>query len=60
MFEPYFDQYTFFASFNGGKPVFVPLHPPPPSHQNPTSDDWKIDFDELRSVEVLDSILCSI
>ena len=50
IFEPYFDQYPFFSGFNGGKPVFVPLHPPAASIQSPTTDDWKIDFDELRSV----------
>ena len=48
MFEPYFDQYLPSVVFNHGKPVYVPLHPPPEDMENTTSDDWKIDFDELR------------
>lgn len=48
MFEPFFDQYLPSVTFNGGKPVYVPLHPPPHSQEKTTSDDWKIDFDELR------------
>lgn len=50
MFEPFFDQYLPSVTFNGGKPVYVPLHPPAHSKTNTTSDDWKIDFDELRYV----------
>lgn len=48
MFEPYFDQYLPSVTFNGGVPVYVPLHPPAPEMSKPTSDDWTIDFDELR------------
>ncbi|KAH7916334.1 PLP-dependent transferase [Hygrophoropsis aurantiaca] len=47
MFEPFFDQYLPSVTFNGGKPVYVPLHPHTEG-DNPTSNDWKIDFDELR------------
>ncbi|PPQ83270.1 hypothetical protein CVT25_004009 [Psilocybe cyanescens] len=48
MFEPFFDQYLPSVTFNGGKPVYVPLHPPKDSLTKPTSDDWTIDIDELR------------
>ncbi|KIP12662.1 hypothetical protein PHLGIDRAFT_113268 [Phlebiopsis gigantea 11061_1 CR5-6] len=47
MFEPFFDQYLPSVVFNAGKCVYVPLHPDP-TKPKPTSDDWKIDFDELR------------
>ena len=49
MFEPFFDQYLPSVVFNGGKPVYVPLHPDQ-TKPKPTSDDWKIDFEELRWV----------
>lgn len=49
MFEPFFDQYLATVVFNGGIPVYVPLHPDR-TKAKPTSDDWKIDFDELRCV----------
>jgi len=48
MFEPFFDQYLPSITFNGGKPVYVPLHPPKPSVKKPTSNDWTIDIDEVR------------
>ncbi|TFK43399.1 pyridoxal phosphate-dependent transferase [Crucibulum laeve] len=48
MFEPFFDQYLPSVTFNGGKPIYVPLHPPPESVKKPTSDDWTIDINELR------------
>ncbi|KAA1466232.1 PLP-dependent transferase [Dentipellis sp. KUC8613] len=48
MFEPFFDQYLPSVTFNGGKPVYVPLHPPAHSKEKQTGNDWKIDFDELR------------
>ncbi|KAH9482394.1 putative aminotransferase C6B12.04c [Psilocybe cubensis] len=48
MFEPFFDQYLPSVTFNGGKPVYVPLHPPKDSLIKPTSNDWTIDVDELR------------
>ncbi|KAH9850709.1 PLP-dependent transferase [Lenzites betulinus] len=47
LFEPFFDQYLPSVTFNGGTPVYVPLHPP--SHSGPhSSSEWSIDFDELR------------
>ncbi|KAF8076262.1 1-aminocyclopropane-1-carboxylate synthase 1 [Lyophyllum atratum] len=48
MFEPFFDQYLPSVTFNGGKPVYVPLHPPSNVQEKMTSDDWTIDFEELR------------
>ncbi|KAG6911721.1 hypothetical protein DXG01_007971 [Tephrocybe rancida] len=48
MFEPFFDQYLPSVTFNGGKPVYVPLHPPTNAEGKATSNDWTIDFDELR------------
>ncbi|KAG5734562.1 hypothetical protein E4T56_gene5527 [Termitomyces sp. T112] len=48
MFEPFFDQYLPSVTFNGGKPVYVPLHPPRDVQGKTTSADWTIDFDELR------------
>jgi kynurenine aminotransferase len=48
MFEPYFDQYFPSVTFNGGKPVYVPLHPPKGTQSVPTSNEWTLDFDELR------------
>ncbi|KZT43032.1 PLP-dependent transferase [Sistotremastrum suecicum HHB10207 ss-3] len=49
MFEPYFDQYLPSVTFNAGTPVFVPLHPPSSANRRSTSDDWTIDFEELRA-----------
>ncbi|KAF4602206.1 hypothetical protein EYR40_005410 [Pleurotus pulmonarius] len=48
MFEPFFDQYLPSVTFNGGKPVYVPLHPPAHDISKPTSNDWTIDIAELR------------
>ena len=48
MFEPFFDQYLPSVTFNGGKPVYVPLHPPTGSSKKPTSNEWTIDLAELR------------
>ncbi|KIL68105.1 hypothetical protein M378DRAFT_8790 [Amanita muscaria Koide BX008] len=48
MFEPFFDQYLPSVTFNGGKPVYVPLHPPPATIAKPTSNDWTMDVNELR------------
>jgi kynurenine aminotransferase len=50
MFEPFFDQYLPSITFNGGKPVYVPLHPVTENKDKPTGHDWVIDFDELRFV----------
>ncbi|KAH7910120.1 PLP-dependent transferase [Hygrophoropsis aurantiaca] len=47
MFEPFFDQYLPGVTFNGGKPVFVPLHPPSGAKTH-NSSEWKIDIAELR------------
>jgi kynurenine aminotransferase len=48
LFEPYFDQFLPSITFNHGVPVYVPLHPPTDFRGGSTSDDWTIDFDELR------------
>ena len=50
MLEPFFDQYLPSVVFNGGKPVYVPLHPPAHSMAKATSNDWTIDLEELRYV----------
>lgn len=50
LFEPFFDQYLPSVTFNGGVPVYVPLHPRTAGVDKPTGRDWVIDFDELRSV----------
>ncbi|KAH7910529.1 PLP-dependent transferase [Hygrophoropsis aurantiaca] len=47
MFEPFFDQYVPGTTFNGGTPVFVPLHPPPGGKTH-NSSEWTVDIDELR------------
>lgn len=50
MFEPFFDQYLPSVTFNGGTPVYVPLHPQKDA-VTPNHSNWKIDFDELRYVD---------
>ncbi|KAI0640887.1 PLP-dependent transferase [Trametes meyenii] len=50
IFEPFFDQYLPSIVFNGGKPVYVPLHPstepaPGTKHGKKT---WNVDFEELE------------
>lgn len=50
MFEPFFDQYLPSIVFNGGKCVYVPLHPPSESKEGATSNDWTIDLEEVRCV----------
>ena len=47
MFEPFFDQYLASVTFNGGIPVYVPLHPPKNGGKH-SEHEWSIDFDELR------------
>jgi kynurenine aminotransferase len=47
MFEPFFDQYLPSVTFNGGVPVYVPLHPPKKDAKS-TASEWTIDFAELR------------
>ncbi|TFK76029.1 PLP-dependent transferase [Pluteus cervinus] len=49
MFEPFFDQYLPSVTFNGGKPVYVPLHPPSKDKAHPSSGDWTIDIKEVRA-----------
>ena len=39
MFEPFFDQYLPSVTFNGGKPVYIPLHPPSHEIPKPTMKD---------------------
>lgn len=39
LIEPFFDIYLPIVEFAGGKPVFVPMHPP----------KWELDPDELRA-----------
>ncbi len=51
MFEPFFDQYLPSITFNAGVTVYVPLHPPASDQKKPSSDDWTIDFDELRHAQ---------
>ncbi|KAF6762355.1 pyridoxal phosphate-dependent transferase [Ephemerocybe angulata] len=48
MFEPFFDQYLPSVTFNGGKPVYVPLHPPTDSKIKSSSNEWTLDIAELR------------
>lgn len=50
LFEPFFDQFLPSIVFNGGIPVYVPLHPPAKGIDKPTGHNWTIDFDELRLV----------
>ncbi|KAF8165207.1 pyridoxal phosphate-dependent transferase [Crassisporium funariophilum] len=57
MFEPFFDQFLPSVTFNGGKPVYVPLHPPKDSIDKPTSNDWTVDIEELRYVTTLGTII---
>lgn len=47
--EPFFDQYFATIVFNGGTPVYVPLHPPKEGKQVSGSSDWTIDYDEFRA-----------
>ncbi|KAJ3913967.1 pyridoxal phosphate-dependent transferase [Lentinula edodes] len=49
MFEPFFDQYLASVTFNGGVPIYVPLHPPANASGKFSSDEWKIDPKELRA-----------
>ncbi|KAJ4469531.1 pyridoxal phosphate-dependent transferase [Lentinula aciculospora] len=49
MFEPFFDQYLASVTFNGGVPVYVPLHPPANASGKFSSDEWKINPEELTA-----------
>ncbi|KAJ3815298.1 pyridoxal phosphate-dependent transferase [Lentinula aff. lateritia] len=53
MFEPFFDQYLASVTFNGGVPIYVPLHPPANASGKFSSDEWKIDPKELRAAITL-------
>lgn len=46
--EPFFDQYLASIIFNGGKPVYVPLHPPEGASGRTSGADWKLDYDEFE------------
>ncbi|BGP18974.1 hypothetical protein JCM10213_002606 [Rhodosporidiobolus nylandii] len=49
IFEPFFDQYVPQITFNGGKPVFVPIRAPEAaSASTVAASDWKLDIDELK------------
>lgn len=56
MFEPFFDQYLPSVTFNGGKPVYVPLHPPVGDKLSSSSSEWTIDVEELR----YEHLICSM
>ncbi|KAK0536264.1 DNA-directed RNA polymerase III subunit C1 (rpo31) [Tilletia horrida] len=56
-FEPAFDQYHCEATFNNGKPVYVPFIPPTqgaasnksgPQRNMPSANDWAVDWDALE------------
>ncbi|BGO88895.1 hypothetical protein NBRC10512_000527 [Rhodotorula toruloides] len=50
VFEPYFDQYQGIISFNGGKPVYVPIRAPEgASTGNVQASEWKVDLDEFKA-----------
>ncbi|GAA5829172.1 hypothetical protein JCM11251_004149 [Rhodosporidiobolus azoricus] len=50
LFEPFFDQYVPQITFNGGKPVFVPIRAPAnASEENVQASEWKLDEGELRA-----------
>ncbi|ODV89988.1 hypothetical protein CANCADRAFT_31087, partial [Tortispora caseinolytica NRRL Y-17796] len=49
VFEPFFDQYISNIILPGGKPVYVPLHPPADAQKRVHSaGEWSIDFKELE------------
>lgn len=50
VFEPFFDQYISNIEIPGGKPVYVPLHPPKEmAERNVKGEEWTIDFEELEA-----------
>lgn len=50
VFEPFFDQYIPNIQLPGGKPVYVPLHPPKDADtRTHSAAEWTVDFDELKS-----------
>ncbi|KAJ1833021.1 arylformamidase [Coemansia sp. RSA 2711] len=53
LIEPAFDQYTPNVLMAGGKPLYVPLRisaSKDPAVDSISSDDWKLDIDELEAV----------
>ena len=50
IFEPFFDQYLPSIAFQGGKCVYVPLHPSsePAPGSKVGKQTWTLDLDELR------------
>ncbi|SCU87023.1 LADA_0E01530g1_1 [Lachancea dasiensis] len=49
VFEPFFDQYISNIQIPGGKPTYVPLHPPKDMSERVTSGtEWRVDYEELR------------
>ncbi|GMK54341.1 hypothetical protein CspeluHIS016_0109270 [Cutaneotrichosporon spelunceum] len=49
LIEPFFDQYFATIAFNGGKPVYVPLHPPKEGGGKSSGADWTLNLDELEA-----------
>ena len=50
VFEPFFDQYISNIEMPGGKPVYVPLHPPKDGSTKTTSaGDWTLDMAEFEA-----------
>ncbi|KZT66426.1 PLP-dependent transferase [Daedalea quercina L-15889] len=48
IFEPFYDAYLQGIIFNGGIPVYVPLHPSPGESGKLCKPAWTLDLDELR------------
>jgi aspartate/methionine/tyrosine aminotransferase len=51
LMQPYFDSYPASITLAGGIPVVVNLKPPA-DRPSETSDDWRLDMDELRTAVV--------
>ncbi|TPX69743.1 hypothetical protein SpCBS45565_g02148 [Spizellomyces sp. 'palustris'] len=47
LMQPFYDSYPASVTLAGGIPVMVSLRPPS-DRSSKTSDDWKLDFDEIR------------
>ena len=48
--EPFFDQYISNITMNGGRVVYIALHPPKAGDSESTSaEHWHLDFDELEA-----------
>jgi aspartate/methionine/tyrosine aminotransferase len=48
LMQPYYDSYPASITLAGGSPVIVNLKPPS-DRPSQTSDDWKLDLNELRA-----------